>query len=211
MSPKSDHGIVDGVVAVDDGQFRRMSLSDPHAAEVARGAAKATEVEQQMTLLQGIRKYPKAVAWSAFLSTTLIMEGYDKIIINNLYAFPPFKKNFGVQGADGSYQVEPAWQSALSNASLICEVLGLMITGLAAVRYGYRRVMIGALGLLTALIFITFFAENIETLLAGQILMGVPLGGKLRARHCHDQLLTTWASFPNHHHNLCIGSLPRPT
>jgi len=189
MSPKSrsDHGVVDRVVAVDDTQFRRMSLSDPNAAEIARGAAKATEAERSMTLLQGIRAYPKAVAWSAFLSTTLIMEGYDKILINNLYAYEPFKRAFGVQGADGSYQVQPEWQSALSNASLIGEVLGLMITGLAADRYGYRRVMIGALGLLTAFIFIVFFAESIQMLLAGQILMGVPLG-------VFQTITTTYAS-----------------
>ena len=30
-----------------------------------------------MTLLQGIRLYPKAILWSVLISTCIAMEGYD--------------------------------------------------------------------------------------------------------------------------------------
>lgn len=54
---------------------------------VVAGARAATEKEHNMTLLQGIKLYPKAVAWSILISTCIVMEGYDVCLINNLYAF----------------------------------------------------------------------------------------------------------------------------
>ena len=52
-------------------------------ARVIQGAKTATEKEQEMTLLQGIRLYPKAIAWSVLISTCIVMEGYDVCLINN--------------------------------------------------------------------------------------------------------------------------------
>jgi len=46
-------------------------------------AKSATEKEAKMTLLQGIRLYPKAIAWSMLISTYIAMEGYDVALINN--------------------------------------------------------------------------------------------------------------------------------
>ena len=38
-------------------------------------AKSATEKERNMTLIQGIRLYPKAIAWSMLISTCIVMEG----------------------------------------------------------------------------------------------------------------------------------------
>lgn len=46
------------------------------------------------------------------------------------------------------------------------------MNGYFASRFGYRSVMIVALGFLTAFIFITFFANSAAVLLVGQILCG---------------------------------------
>lgn len=104
------------------------------------------------------------------------MEGFDKTLINNLYAYEPFQKAFGEQLPDGSWQVTTPWQSALSNAALIGEILGLFINGIAAERFGYRKTMISALIAVIGFIFIVFFAENPATLLVGSILCGIPWG-----------------------------------
>ena len=45
--------------------------------EVIRNAKNATDKEHSMTLLQGIKLYPKAVFWSVLISTCIAMEGYD--------------------------------------------------------------------------------------------------------------------------------------
>ncbi len=45
------------------------------ARDLKRDAKAATEKEQKMTMIQGIRLYPKAVAWSMALSLLIVMEG----------------------------------------------------------------------------------------------------------------------------------------
>lgn len=66
------------VVGVDSEQARRISVAVPDIKEVTRDANRATESEQNMTLRQGFKLYPKAVGWSVLLSTAIIMEGFDK-------------------------------------------------------------------------------------------------------------------------------------
>jgi SP family general alpha glucoside:H+ symporter-like MFS transporter len=73
--------------------------------KIIHNAKAATDKEQNMTLLQGLRLYPKAAAWSVLISTCIAMEGYDISLINNFYAFPQFRQKYGVQMSDGSYQV----------------------------------------------------------------------------------------------------------
>ena len=159
------------VVAADAGQVRRMSIANPDLANLSEDAAKATRAEQNMTLLQGLELYPKAVAWSILLSAAIIMEGFDIVLIANLLALPAFKRAFGQQLPDGSYEVTAAWQSGLTNGAYVGEILGLMINGIVAERYGFRKTMIGALSAVTCLIFIVFFVQSIEQLLVGLILM----------------------------------------
>lgn len=68
-------------------------------------ARAATEKEHKMTLLQGIRLYPKAVFWSMVISTCIVMEGYDISLVGNLYGFPAFNQKYGELGSDGTYQI----------------------------------------------------------------------------------------------------------
>ncbi|KAF1974027.1 MFS alpha-glucoside transporter-like protein [Bimuria novae-zelandiae CBS 107.79] len=163
-------------IAVDGEQQRRMSLANADIAQLTSDATKATKAEQKMTLAEGIRLYPKAIAWSVLLSGAIIMEGYDINLISNLQAVPAFKRKFGVQLADGSYEVTAAWQSGLTNGAYVGEILGLMVNGWIAEKYGFKKTMIGALVSVAALIFILFFAVNVEMLLVGLILIGIPWG-----------------------------------
>lgn len=143
---------------------------------VVDDAVRATEAEHSMTLLQGLKTYPKAVGWSILLSTAIVMEGFDLVLINSLFALPAFQKRFGSQTADGSYQVSAAWQTGLSNGALVGEILGLFFAGIIAERYGFKKTMIGALIMVTCFIFIVFFAQNVTMLLVGEILCGLPWG-----------------------------------
>lgn len=45
---------------------------------VATEAARATQAEISMTLLQGIKTYPKAIGWSILLSTCIIVSIQSK-------------------------------------------------------------------------------------------------------------------------------------
>lgn len=51
-----------------------------------------------------------------------------------------------------------------------------MMNGILTDKFGYRKVMLGALTFMMAFIFITFFAQNITMLLVGELLCGFPWG-----------------------------------
>jgi len=69
------------IVTIDDDAFRRASVVDPNFGAIAEDAAKATQAEHRMTLLEGLRTYPKAVGWSILISTAVVMEGFDTILM----------------------------------------------------------------------------------------------------------------------------------
>lgn len=53
--------------------------------EIFDHAKSATAKEQNMSLWQGIRLYPKAVGWSILISTCICMEGYDLCLLSIFY------------------------------------------------------------------------------------------------------------------------------
>lgn len=150
--------------------------SDSSMTKVIQNAKAATEKEQSMTLMQGIRLYPKAVLWSVLISTCIAMEGYDISLVNNFYAFPQFKRKYGERLGDGTYEVSASWQAGLSNGAYCGEIIGLFINGWASERFGYRYTIMACLILVSAWTSIFFTAQNVQTLLAAEILCGVPWG-----------------------------------
>ncbi|KAL0256110.1 hypothetical protein SLS55_008502 [Diplodia seriata] len=152
-------------------------LEPTKTVEVLKHDAKlATEKEKNMTLLQGIKLYPKAIAWSVAISTCIIMEGYQTCLLSNFYAFPEFNKKFGEQLPSGEYQVPAAWQAGLSNGVYVGEIIGLMINGWASDKFGYRWTLMVSLFLLTGFIAIFFTAQTVVALQVGEILAGIPWG-----------------------------------
>lgn len=107
--PKTRDNTHDGIEPIDEALRHYPSTEDPASdsstTKVIHNAKAATEKEQSMTLLQGIRLYPKAVLWSVLISTCIVMEGYDISLVTNFYAFDQFNRKYGQLQADGSYQV----------------------------------------------------------------------------------------------------------
>jgi SP family general alpha glucoside:H+ symporter-like MFS transporter len=56
-------------------------------AELTANARRATEKEHQMTLMEGIRLYPKAVFWSMLISTCIVMEGECGVALGSYSPF----------------------------------------------------------------------------------------------------------------------------
>ena len=104
------------------------------------------------------------------------MEAYDNALVNNMMAQEAFRRNFGNLQADGTYQVDAAWQSACSYASTIGAFVGILICGQIQPRLGYRWCIIMSLVMITCFIFVSFFAETLPVLFAGQFLIGLPFG-----------------------------------
>jgi SP family general alpha glucoside:H+ symporter-like MFS transporter len=154
----------------------RSEVDSDDAAYRKSDARDATETERHMSIMQAFKLYPKAVGWSILLSTAIVMEGYDVSLLSNFYALPQFNQKYGELQPDGSYVIPAPWKSALSNGVIVGEILGLYITGIIQDRFGYRKTILGALVLVTCFIFVVFFAQNVQMLLAGEILCGIPWG-----------------------------------
>jgi SP family general alpha glucoside:H+ symporter-like MFS transporter len=146
------------------------------AVTTINDAKTATAKEHSMSLLQGLRLYPKAIGWSILLSTAIIMEGYDVVLMGSFYAMDSFNEAYGNLQPDGTYEMSASWQAGLSNAMNCGQIFGLFANGIVSERFGYRKTMLGSLSLVVAFIFILFFAPDKEALLVGEFLLGVPLG-----------------------------------
>ncbi|KAI0410732.1 MFS maltose permease MalP [Xylaria grammica] len=145
-------------------------------ASIVSEAQTATTKEHQMTIWQGIRLYPKAIAWSMLISMTVVMEGFDNALIGSFYAFPAFQEKYGDQLSDGTYGLTAQWQAGLSGAVNAGQVLGLLLNGYISERLGYKKTMLAALSAAVAFVPLLFFAQNKQILLAGELLLGLPLG-----------------------------------
>ena len=64
----------------------------------------------------------------------------------------------------------------MQNGVQVGSIIGLICGGYASDLIGYRWTMLVSLVFMTAFIFLPVFATSINMLLAGQILMGLPLG-----------------------------------
>ncbi|TLD19585.1 hypothetical protein PspLS_09582 [Pyricularia sp. CBS 133598] len=150
---------------------------DTSPSSLALDAKHAASSEQQMTLWVAIKTYPKAIGWSVLLSSTLIMEGYDLALLSSLYNSPVFNQKYGeFNPATGKWVISAAWQSGLSNGARAGEILGLILAGWASDRWGYRVTTMLGLVLMIAFIFVLFFAPNVEVLVLGEVLCGIPWG-----------------------------------
>lgn len=190
-----------------------MSVVNQDMPHLLNEAKEATGSEKNMTLMQAIRTYPKAVMFSMILSTAIIMEGYDVVLLANLYASPAFAKRYGVAtgSATDPYQIPARWQTGLSNGANVGEIIGLFINGIVSERYGYRKTMIVSLTAVIAFIFIPFFAKSLVDLEVGEILCGIPWGvfQTLTTAYASEVCPTQLRAYLTTYVNLCwvIGQL----
>ncbi|RSL66645.1 hypothetical protein CEP53_003300 [Fusarium sp. AF-6] len=166
---RKDPGTVD--ILPDKDEEKNLS-----ADELLKGAEQANEAEHKMGFIQGIKRYPKACAWSLLFSSALIMEGFDKAFITAFFAFPAFQKRYGELQSTGDYQVPANLQAAIGNCVNAGQIIGLLLNGLLADWFGYRFVMLGCLFLMMCFIFLQFFATSIYMYLGAGLLLGLPWG-----------------------------------
>lgn len=153
----------------------KLAMTEHH--EDIKQAEHAAEEEREQTLMESIRLHPKAVMWSVLLSTCIIMEGYDIVLINSFYAQPAFSRKYGdFDPRTNTYQISAPWQTGLSNAVSVGTIFGAFANGYFTHKFGYRPVLLVSLAFISAFIFISFFAPNLPVLLVGQFLCGVPWG-----------------------------------
>ncbi|OAL55113.1 putative MFS alpha-glucoside transporter [Pyrenochaeta sp. DS3sAY3a] len=141
-----------------------------------RAAELNTQLEHEMSLWDACRLYPKAIFWVFVVSLSIIMEGYDIGLVPSLWAQPAFRSKYGDQLPDGSFQLKSYWQSLLTGVVQAGSIFGYWVSGIVIDRLGYKRTLHLCLVAITGFVFIIFFAPNVEALIAGEALLGVPWG-----------------------------------
>ena len=159
-----------------DEVFRRMSVAVADLLPPPQDAKAATAVEHAMSVREGFRLYNKAVFFSMLLSLALVMEGFDTSLLTAFFSLPEFQRRFGERLDDGSYSISAPWMSGLQNGAVVGEIFGLFGSGIIYERYGYKKTMLGALIMIICSVFALFFANDLRTLLVGEILCGLSWG-----------------------------------
>lgn len=144
-------------------------------------AADRTAFEHEMSIRDAVKYYKWAIFWCLAVSMTVVMEGYDAILIGNFWAYPTFQKKYGrwvgiTETTKSGYQLTPAWQAGLGNGAGVGAFFGALLNGYLVNRFGQRNTIVGALCILSCFIFIVFFATGPPMLLVGQLLCGMPWG-----------------------------------
>ncbi|KAI5358665.1 putative major facilitator, sugar transporter, major facilitator superfamily [Septoria linicola] len=165
-----------GGAGIDHNELQAQN-SPSHIKEGLVLAAEGNDAEHALGLWASIKKHPWACFWSIAISTSIIMEGYDIVLISSLFGQPAFAQRYGEYiEASQSYQISAKWQSALSNGTGIGTIIGAFLNGYLTTKFGYKKTLLASLAFMTGAIFIPFFSPSIEVLLVGQIMCGIPWG-----------------------------------
>jgi SP family general alpha glucoside:H+ symporter-like MFS transporter len=155
----------------------RFDLDRPEVLELIHQAQESDAADRKLTVFEALKKYKKAVSWAMFLSTSLIMEGYDLVMIASFYGQTQFQNRFGIFDEGVGHNVIPArWQSGLSNSALVGQLAGLLLNAWAQDRYGCRQTMMFFMAVMAITIFIPVFSPSLSVLAFGESMCGIPWG-----------------------------------
>ncbi|TXT06186.1 hypothetical protein VHUM_03659 [Vanrija humicola] len=165
---------------VDYGEHALVNIAVERIAEApdfADGAKEANDREHALSFRDGCRHYPGSLFWGIGMSFTIVMEGYITSLSRNFITFPAFARKYGVwQEAQQRWVINAKWQVAMGNMGMIGTLIGLVIMGFVADKFGHRYVMMVGLVLIVAFNFMTFFAPTVKILATAGLLGGIPNG-----------------------------------
>lgn len=158
-------------------QYTQEALGEDGVWTATLAEARAANArEHSFTVREALRAYPWAVAWSFAISMSIIMEGYDTILVGSLFSYPTYAEQFGTyNAATKNYQISTPWQSAMGSGPQAGAFIGAILNGFLIQRFGYRPAFMGGLVLMISFIFISFFGMTIELQAVAQILSGYVL------------------------------------
>lgn len=71
-------------------ELQALDLSNPGTIDLINHAQESDAADRLLTVRQALKKYKKAVFWAMFLSTSLVMEGYDVVVVSSASQFTLF-------------------------------------------------------------------------------------------------------------------------
>ncbi|KAF5984319.1 major facilitator superfamily transporter [Fusarium coicis] len=181
------------------------NLDGPEATQLdwIADAQDANAQEHDLKFWDAVKLYRKSVLWALLMSTAIFMEGYDTMLMGNMFGLPQFRKRYGQPAKGDTYQIPAPWQAGLTNGSACGQLVGLLVSGYMTERFGFRKTMTLGLSASAAFIFFPFFAPSLAVLEVGQVLFGIFMGlyqtipvvyAKEISPVCLQAYLTTWVN-----------------
>ncbi|KAH8173569.1 sugar transporter domain-containing protein [Sarocladium implicatum] len=176
-SKTTETGTTTNQVTLTSVDLSHFDANDPAVLALVEKAKASQDADHQLTVWQAIKKYKVAASWAMFLSTALVMEGFDLTIIGSFYGQTQFLTRFGeIDSKTGNPYISAAWVSGLSNSSVVGQVIGLIVNGWAQDRFGCRPTIIFFMLWLAVFIFVPVFSQTLAVLCVGQIFCGIGFG-----------------------------------
>lgn len=95
-------------------KFGTQQIEEVLGANAVHDAKHASDKEHGETLGMAVRKHWPAILWSMGMSMSVVMEGYDTILMSSFFAYPSFAHKYGQDyGGTTGWQLSGPWQSAL--------------------------------------------------------------------------------------------------
>ncbi|KAJ0327612.1 hypothetical protein COL5a_005580 [Colletotrichum fioriniae] len=164
-------------VTVAQGHLDKTDIVSPEFTKMVEDAKASNEADAHLTVREALKKYKVAMFWAMLLSVALIMEGFDGNMMGSFYGQSQFQARFGTYNErEGKNLIPTAWQTGLSNASAVSQLLGLVINAWAQDRFGSRKTLMFFMVIMALAIFIPFFSTSLTMLAIGQFACGIPWG-----------------------------------
>lgn len=89
-------------IVVNKHTLEGLDLGDPHTIELIQRAQDGNAADRDLTIRQALKKYRKAVLWASVLSISLVMEGYDLVMVCNLNRNEPLSTSLLTSDSNSS-------------------------------------------------------------------------------------------------------------
>ena len=83
-SKTTETGTTTNQVTLTSVDLSHFDANDPAVLALVEKAKASQDADHQLTVWQAIKKYKVAASWAMFLSTALVMEGFDLTIVSIL-------------------------------------------------------------------------------------------------------------------------------
>ncbi|KAH9218411.1 general substrate transporter [Leptodontidium sp. 2 PMI_412] len=114
--------------------------------------------------------------WALWISSGVIMQGFDIVAGGQLAALPAFRQKFGILQPDGSYLIPARYLSAWNSIAPACEVVATFIFAPLLEKFGRKWGILAASLISTAGILLQQLAPDWRMHLAGRGVNGIAIG-----------------------------------
>ncbi|RDL40567.1 Uncharacterized protein BP5553_00546 [Venustampulla echinocandica] len=114
--------------------------------------------------------------WSLWISSGVIMQGFDIVAGGQLAALPAFREKFGILQSDGNHLIPARYLSAWNSIAPACEIAATFIFVPMLEKYGRKPGILAASFISVAGVLLQQLAKNWLVHLAGRGVNGIAIG-----------------------------------